>query len=144
MPPAEPPLPLLFVYGTLKRGSAHPMAKRLVMQSAFVGEGTITGKLYSLGFYPGLALTGEERDRVHGEVVRLHNPGLSFGWMDPYEGCGPNVPEPHDFRRVVVPVAMKTGAPVEAWVYTYIKRISPARHIPGGCWSGRITGQGIR
>lgn len=140
MPPAEPLIPLLFVYGTLKRGSAHPMARRLAMQSDLVGQGTIGGRLYSLGFYPGLALTDAGRHRVHGEVVRLHHPAFSFGWIDIYEGCGPNYPEPHDFRRVPVPVLMNGGAHLRAWVYTYIKPFSPARHVPGGRWRIRMAG----
>lgn len=140
MPAAEPLLPLLFVYGTLRRGSAHPMAHRLAMQSDFLGRGTIGGKLYSLGFYPGLAAAESQSHRVHGEVVRLRHPAFSFTWIDLYEGCGPNAPEPHDFRRVVVPVTLNSGAPVEAWVYTYLKRISAARHVPGGRWK-RMHGQ---
>jgi gamma-glutamylcyclotransferase (GGCT)/AIG2-like uncharacterized protein YtfP len=131
------PPPFLFVYGTLKRGSAHPMSRRLATQSDFIGAGTISGRLYSLGFYPGLGLSEAERDRVHGDVVRLRNPAWSFSWIDPYEGCGANEPEPHYFRRVVVPVKLHSGAVVEAWVYTYVRRISPARHVPGGCWTAR-------
>jgi gamma-glutamylcyclotransferase (GGCT)/AIG2-like uncharacterized protein YtfP len=134
---AEPPhVTALFVYGTLKRQSKHPMAKRLMMQSEFTGEATIGGKLFSLGSYPGLALIGGPADLVHGEVVRLRTPELSFRWIDEYEGCGPNVPEPHYFRRVVVPVALRSGATLDAWVYVYLKSISPARHIPGGRWKG--------
>jgi gamma-glutamylcyclotransferase (GGCT)/AIG2-like uncharacterized protein YtfP len=108
------------------------MAKRLESQSRHVGAGWIGGRLYSLGHYPGVVLADAPLDRAHGELVRLINPARVLTWLDDYEGCGPAQPEPHEYERVVVPVTLRSGAVLEAWVYAYKGPVSRARQIPGG------------
>ena len=44
----------LFVYGTLRRGGGAPLSKLLGQQADLVGLGTFQGKLYDLGYYPGV------------------------------------------------------------------------------------------
>lgn len=122
----------LFVYGTLMRKTGHEMARRLQNQSAYVGHGWINAKLYSLGRYPGAVLSEAAPYQVHGEVVRLTNPAQSLRWMDAYEGCSSDDPEPHEYERVVVPVTLLSGDTLSAWVYIYIAAISNARHVADG------------
>lgn len=129
---ASPMTEALFVYGTLKRVTGHPMARRLQSQSEYVGQASLQGRLYGLGSYPGLVLCGKAGSKVHGEVVRLSNPERCFPWLDEYEGCSSRYPEPWEFKRVIVPVLLASGMPVEAWVYFYQGPVSPARQIPDG------------
>src|SRR5580692_7203168 len=46
----------LFVYGTLRKGSGNPHARRLAEHAEWAGPGRIPGRLYRLGRYPGLKL----------------------------------------------------------------------------------------
>ena len=46
----------LFVYGTLRLGSSNPHAAFLHEFCTHAGQGTITGRLYRIGYYPGLLL----------------------------------------------------------------------------------------
>jgi gamma-glutamylcyclotransferase (GGCT)/AIG2-like uncharacterized protein YtfP len=60
---------LIFIYGSLRRGSANAMSKRFPA-SKFVAEATIGGRLYDLGEYPGLVI-GASNSRVIGEVYEV-------------------------------------------------------------------------
>jgi len=46
---------LVFVYGTLRRGSARAMSVRFP-GSKFIAKAKVSGGLYDLGAYPGLLL----------------------------------------------------------------------------------------
>ena len=61
----------LFVYGTLRRRSRHPMARRLAELAQFVGPAKIAGRLYDLGRYPGLQEVQSPDDWVQGDVYDL-------------------------------------------------------------------------
>lgn len=121
----------LFVYGTLKRTSREPLARRLSMESRFIGRGTVDGMLYSLGRYPGLVLADPGRREVHGEVVALKY-ARSFIWLDDYEGCGPNWPHPQEYERRVVPVRLVSGGEIRCWTYVFQGKITRFRQIPNG------------
>ena len=122
----------LFVYGTLMPGSRHPMARRLEAQSAYLGPGWTSAKLYSLGWYPAAIPSSAPGSRVYGEVMRLHNPQATLSWLDAYEGCAPGQLEPHAYQRVIVPVMLNSGDKIDAWVYFYKLPIHSARHLPSG------------
>lgn len=51
---------LLFVYGTLRRGSDHANAARLARESAWLGTGTLMGTLYRVSWHPALVLEGDD------------------------------------------------------------------------------------
>ena len=121
----------LFVYGTLTRASHHPFARRLAMESRFIGRGTVNGLLYSLGRYPGLVEDPGEKYRVHGEAVQLKN-ARSLAWLDDYEGCGPNWPAPQDYERKLLPVRLLDGAEIRCWIYVYKGSVSGFRRMPDG------------
>jgi gamma-glutamylcyclotransferase (GGCT)/AIG2-like uncharacterized protein YtfP len=122
----------VFTYGTLMRSSGHHMAKKLQGESRLVDYGSIPGKLYSLGDFPGLVLPSEPDDRVYGEVISLINPAMSLAWMDDYEGCGLSDPEPHAYERIIIPVTLQTGGQLHAWVYIYKLSVLSAELIPDG------------
>jgi gamma-glutamylcyclotransferase (GGCT)/AIG2-like uncharacterized protein YtfP len=60
---------LVFVYGSLRRGAGGAMAGRFPSAS-FIGEATVSGRLYDLGAYPGLQLD-ESGARVIGEAYEV-------------------------------------------------------------------------
>ena len=133
----------LFVYGTLLTTAAHPMGKLLREHGTILGHGSIRARLYIIddpdepgqNEYPGAVPSGSPSDRVHGEVYQLTAPDLVLHQFDDYEACSPRWPEPHEFLRRRVEVAMSDGGVMAAVTYLYTWDVSTARHIP----SGRFT-----
>ena len=107
----------LFVYGTLRRDAKHELSSLLERHARFVGRGAVRGKLYDLGDYPGLR--SEEDGRVLGDVYEINEKSWSFiiHRLDEYEGCSPSDPEPHEYRRDIVPVYLRGGRTLSAWAY---------------------------
>ncbi len=85
---------LLFVYGTLMRGYAHPMARLLSANADFLGEASCRGRLYQVKHYPGLLLSDDAADVVFGELYRLRAVEDLLREFDMYEACGEGFPEP--------------------------------------------------
>lgn len=134
----------LFVYGTLRRQSAHRMARYLAENARFVGEGTTQGTLVNLGFYPGLAASGDTA--VVGDVYEFpeDSAGKHIAALDAYEGCGANDPPPHEYRRELIPVRIADGPEEIVWGYLMNDRPERFEIIPGGdylAWVlARVTG----
>ena len=72
---------LVFVYGTLRRGSAGAMAIRFP-NSKFIADAKVSGSLYDLGAYPGVLLN-ESNSLVIGEVYEVDDEILHK--LDDYE-----------------------------------------------------------
>ena len=83
----EIPLRILFVYGTLRMGSRHPMAHRLRAGGKLLGRGRTSGVLYDLGVYPGATFAGDARSRVVGEVYAVRHGSRLIAELDYYEGA---------------------------------------------------------
>ena len=67
--------PLVFVYGSLRRGgSAHA---RLRPAGQCLGQASVAGYLYDLGPYPAARPARCPRERVQGELYRLTRPAAS-------------------------------------------------------------------
>src|ERR1700733_15576324 len=95
---------LLFVYGTLMRGYAHPMARMLSANADFVGEARCRGRLYLIKHYPGLLLSDDPKDIVFGELYRLRDRDALLEEFDMYEACGEGFPEPTEYLRQMLQV----------------------------------------
>lgn len=113
----------LFVYGTLRAESAHPMAHRLRVGARHIGKGRAPGLLYDFGSWPGAFFALEEKYRVIGSVFALGpNPRL-LSDLDKYEGVAPTEEErefPESaglFHRIAIEVHLDHGDSVEAWAY---------------------------
>jgi gamma-glutamylcyclotransferase (GGCT)/AIG2-like uncharacterized protein YtfP len=65
---------LVFIYGSLRRGSAGAMSIRFP-GSKFIAEAQVSGSLYDLGAYPGLLLN-ESNSNVIGEVYEVDDDTL--------------------------------------------------------------------
>lgn len=119
------PSDLLFVYGSLRHGEASDLS--LKPGCSFVGEDSIFGELYSVGWYPGVKLVDDiEGSLVHGDVFRLDDEAL-ISWLDSYEGY------PDLFSRQKV----LTVSGDVAWIYTYQHGVDSNKRVISGDWSQR-------
>jgi gamma-glutamylcyclotransferase (GGCT)/AIG2-like uncharacterized protein YtfP len=123
---------LLFVYGTLMRGYAHPMARLLSANADFIGEATCRGRLYLVKHYPGLVLSDEASDIVYGELYRLRARDDMLREFDMYEACGEGFPEPTQYVRAPLPVTLADGSAREAWTYIYNWPVAHLTRIASG------------
>ena len=127
----------LFVYGTLMRDFDHPMARMLSRNADFLGAARCRGRLYLVKHYPGLVLSDDEGDAVHGEVYRLHQPEALIAEFDMYEACGEGFPEPTQYIRQMLPVTLEGGETLEAWTYIYNWPVSELKRIESGRFLGK-------
>lgn len=117
---------LLFVYGTLRPGNG---AHDLFMSSGVehIGETRISGRMYSMGGFPGVRLDGRrfhsEGDVVTGDLFRITDDNLSSR-LDQYEGY------PHLYGRRLV----ETEQGEDAWVYEINMAPPETSRIPSGTW----------
>ena len=105
----------LFVYGTLRAESSHPMANRLRAGAKLIGRGSTCGLLYDFGTYPGAVFAPGESRRVVGEVFRLGLNARLLADLDKYEGI--TGADDDLLSRLLVSVSLDHGGTVEAWTY---------------------------
>ena len=103
----------LFVYGTLKRGGSNHA--HLAGQKFLGPARTAAGyTLISLGDYPGLVRSADDREGVTGELWSVDDPCLAH--LDEFEGITENL-----YRRAEIPLAtpcsLGSAAPVETYFY---------------------------
>jgi gamma-glutamylcyclotransferase (GGCT)/AIG2-like uncharacterized protein YtfP len=122
----------LFVYGTLMRGYVHPMAKLLSANADFIGEAHCRGRLYMVKHYPGLVLSDDAGEIVHGELYRLREAEALLREFDMYEACGEGFPEPTQYVRQMLQVALADGSVSEAWTYIYNWPVEKLKLIESG------------
>jgi gamma-glutamylcyclotransferase (GGCT)/AIG2-like uncharacterized protein YtfP len=122
----------LFVYGTLMRGFDHPMAKLLSANADFLGDATCRGKLYLVRHYPGLVLSDNAGDIVHGELFRLRARDELLREFDMYEACGEGFKPPTQYVREMLQVTLADGSASEAWTYLYNWPIAKLARIASG------------
>jgi gamma-glutamylcyclotransferase (GGCT)/AIG2-like uncharacterized protein YtfP len=112
----NPTCRFLFVYGTLRKGSTHPMAAFLARHARFVAEGKTPGRLLDLGAYPGIVEAESADDWVQGDVFELADPETTLLALDRYEGCDRDNPL---YERRQTLATLSTGDTVTAWYYHY-------------------------
>jgi gamma-glutamylcyclotransferase (GGCT)/AIG2-like uncharacterized protein YtfP len=122
----------LFVYGTLMRGFDHPMARLLAANADFLGSAQCQGRLYLVRHYPGLVLSADPADIVHGELFALREPDALLREFDMYEACGEGFEEPTEYVRQVLPVTLADGAAGNAWTYIYNRPVTELPLIASG------------
>ena len=114
---------LVFVYGTLRRGSVRAMSIRFP-RSRFVADAKVSGSLYDLGAYPGLLLE-ESNSMVIGEVYEVDNETLSR--LDDFESSS------HYWRKQVK-ISLGTQSK-KCWIYAPNPEAFPRRTlITSGDW----------
>ena len=103
----------LFLYGTLRPELVPPRANPLTATLTPVGRGTIRGRLYDLGSYPGAVLDAAA-DRIVGQVCRLPDEAAeALAALDRYEDYDPARPESSLYVRVpVTGLDIRPGGPI--------------------------------
>ncbi len=123
----------LFVYGTLRRRSRHPMARRLAQAAHHVGVARIAGRLYDLGRFPGLKGPHAPDDWVQGDVYDLgENAGPTLREMDAYENSESPPPTPYERERAAV--MFEDGRALSVWVYLYRGDVREEQFLASGCY----------
>ena len=123
----------LFVYGTLKRRSRHPMARRLAQSACWVSAARIAGRLYNLGRFPGLKEPRSPDDWVKGDVYDLGaNAQRTLQEMDAYENA--ESPPPTPYERQLTTVLLEDGRSMTVWVYWYRGEVREEWFITSGSY----------
>lgn len=124
---------LVFVYGSLKEGFGN---HRLISSFKKIGEGTIEGKMYSLGAFPAVVLDKENPDLIHGEIYDV-NTESGLERLDMLEGYRPN--EKNNFYdRVEVKCTFTDNTKKNVLVYVMHKkslRLMDKPYIESGIWT---------
>ena len=110
---------LLFVYGTLRRGSDSGMHQLLAQSATRLGPATFQGRLYRIDWYPGAIDAENAQDKVVGEVYQLREPARLWPRLDDYEGCGVDDRDRKEFVRVRRDVCLNSGSVRKTWIYLY-------------------------
>jgi gamma-glutamylcyclotransferase (GGCT)/AIG2-like uncharacterized protein YtfP len=123
----------LFVYGTLRSESPHPMARRLRSGAKLIGKASAAGALYDLGYYPGATFAPGHKTRVLGEVFIVHSASRLKTALDLYEGAETDAIGSM-YGPVEIEVELARGGTKLAIVYA-LKRIPRfAKPVESGDW----------
>jgi gamma-glutamylcyclotransferase (GGCT)/AIG2-like uncharacterized protein YtfP len=128
--------PNLFVYGSLLSAIGHPSGERLRSEAHLLGAASIPGRLYRVGWYPGLVEAAAGDSRVHGEVYALADPARSLAWLDEYESIVPGKEAGNEYVRSERSVQLASGQQIIAWVYLYQWDVTGVQLVAGGRWGG--------
>lgn len=117
----------LFVYGTLRPGCDHPMARFLADRARLVGPGRVNGRLFRCGWYPALLSAEHPDDWVHGDLFHMTDADETLAELDHYENDASDL-----FERSEVLVIRDCGERCTAWVYFYHGQVDPTKRIASG------------
>lgn len=109
---------LVFVYGSLRRGSAGPMSVRFP-DATYVGDAKVGGRLYDVGAYPALLLD-DSGSLVTGEAYEVTDETLNK--LDQFELTS-------DYQRRNVDVEIGTQQ-AHCWIYVPARDISFFSGLP--------------
>lgn len=123
---------LLFVYGTLRRDSAHEMSRFLAAHARHAGAATWQGRLYRISYYPGAVPSADTADSVHGDVYELADADEALVALDDFEGVGPGYAEPWEYERRLETLKLADGREVRGWVYVFNRPVEGLERIPSG------------
>jgi len=106
----------LFVYGTLRRASGHPMSRALAHNARRLGPGAIRGRLMRAGPYPAV-MADAQGPWIAGDVFEVTGGARFWRVLDAYEGCHETDPV-YERRRIPVWLdAGRQGFWISAWCY---------------------------
>lgn len=123
---------LLFVYGTLRRDTDHPMSHLLQNHSTNQEKAFFNGTLYDVGSYPAAIRSVNKADKVYGELYELLAPDLIINDLDEYEGYYPKRPKDSLYIRKKVLVHILDDGTRTAWTYLYNRSPNNLTRIPNG------------
>jgi gamma-glutamylcyclotransferase (GGCT)/AIG2-like uncharacterized protein YtfP len=118
-------MPLVFVYGTLKRGGSNH--SYLVGQTFVANARTPRGfRLYELDGYPGMVASADDQSGVTGEIWSLDDTCLAE--LDRLEGLSEGL-----YRRVRIPLLAPFDQR-EVETYLYARSVAGSKML-GSTWS---------
>jgi gamma-glutamylcyclotransferase (GGCT)/AIG2-like uncharacterized protein YtfP len=129
----QPNIYRLFVYGSLRSGLLHSVYAYISRYFIFDGMGSVQGKLYDLGEYPG-AIPCTDDYFITGELYHIAQTAefdQAMEQLDEYEGLLVESGETPLFRREQVNVLFKNTT-VIAWMYWYNGAITNEHRIESG------------
>lgn len=128
------PGPKLFVYGTLRSGGSHEMARLLRANSELIGPAELPqSRLLNVGRYPGVVRAAGERTTVKGDLFQLTDPTV-LSRLDRYEDCDLRAPKASEFIRRQRLVRLRNGRRARAWVYEYNRPTAGLTPIASGVY----------
>jgi len=122
----------LFVYGTLRRASKHPLAQEVAREARYLDRACVQGQLFLLDGYPGLIPSTDPRELVYGDLYRLPAGSQLLQRLDAYEECSTEDPQPHEFLRRQARITTNEGQSVKAWLYLYNRSTAGRIRIASG------------
>jgi gamma-glutamylcyclotransferase (GGCT)/AIG2-like uncharacterized protein YtfP len=115
---------LLFIYGTLHPDRAPADIADVARSLDFVSSGTLRGRLYDLGDYPGLILDDTpDAPTISGDIFAVPD-GQTLAAIDTYEQFRPADPSNSLFDRTHAIVTLADGSQQSCSVYVY-SRMTP-------------------
>lgn len=123
----------LFVYGSLRSGFLHAVYDYISRYFIFDGMGSVQGKLYDMGEYPG-AIPCTDNYFITGELYHIAQKeefDQAMEQLDDYEGLLVEQGETPLFRREPVNVLFNNTT-VIAWMYWYNRTITNEHSIESG------------
>jgi gamma-glutamylcyclotransferase (GGCT)/AIG2-like uncharacterized protein YtfP len=124
----------LFSYGTLQPRHAPAEIAATVRRLRRVGKGSVRGRLYDLGEYPGAVLS-RNGPLVVGQVFELPDDPEILSRLDEYEGFDPARPKGSLFLRKRCLVKLQNGKKLLCWMYTYNRAPGAAPAVGNGDYS---------
>jgi gamma-glutamylcyclotransferase (GGCT)/AIG2-like uncharacterized protein YtfP len=95
----------------------------------YVGKGSVQGRLFDLGEFPGAVKMRGSSGRVEGELYHLPSAVRALKSLDQYEGSC--------YTRELAEVELQGGQHARAWV-SWLKQAPPPKHqIKGGDYANR-------
>lgn len=132
---------LLFVYGTLRRAVNAPAYALFADKAELFDHGSICARMYDFGTYPGVVLSADPADRVHGEIFVLRTPEETLTLLDQYEGIHRGTkPWPEQYARLAQAVDSDSHGRLTAWVYTYLLPVEGRPRIVHGDYARHVRG----
>ena len=96
-----------------------------------IGSAHFQGRLYDNDGYPGVVDSLAPEEKVLGDVFEIPTDPAFLARLDAFEGCGPEDPQPHEYRRVIRPAATGKGV-LQTWIYLYNWPLDGKRRIESG------------
>jgi gamma-glutamylcyclotransferase (GGCT)/AIG2-like uncharacterized protein YtfP len=144
---ASNPRRLLFVYGSLLQPTGiAAVDQALARWCRPLGEASVSGKLYSLGAYPGVKPAPARGPRVKGRLLFLKDPDKALCAFDRYEDFHPRAPRKSEFVRALAPVTVQAGGRtilVTGQIYYYNRSVRGRRPIEAGDFLAYRKARGI-